>query len=987
MASLLPSSGTKKGANNDQAIQNANTRLTVSKPDQSLLAKSYANTGKQSLKDQALSSLSPLMNLAGTGLNIVERPSQAILHALNAFSGQKAGIFSPKTLENAGSGFIKGLTDIRGTDNYNLRRTMNQDPNVGGRLAGLFDTVGTAAIDPTSYLTGGTKAVGKAGLKVIESQLGKDVAESVTKRGIKSLDSSTQKAVETALRESPQAAATKGGAEKFTKNALSALEGGAGIKFAGKTALKYGTLAPVARAIKAPEVIDALKATKPVDLVRKGVLPMAKVTDLVGSKVAKDIEGVIRRGRAQGDNAAMDTLTQVRSAIKDSGQGLNDIKTGLTDVLNGAVPQGLDSKNTQLLSTLENVRNTGLQAKQEAVARGLGQEHLGISEPSQGLTRSLTKEAVKEISRNPTKIARALSLDASATPANIVKHLQQALPNESLQGANERLSSLLGIKNALETNPIKVLTDQTIKAHRDAATADTLKGLMDVMDEQGKPIISTVKRPGDIARETVLGTVYGPKEVLDELDHAAITLTDDHALKEFGNVLDKWGKLWRGYATVPVLFGLGFHERNFVGNVFNMWLLGFHNPTLFHTSDKILRAIESGTNKGLTADAAIDGASKLSPEERQWIRLARQEGVVSDSFFRIDQATNPTAGRSVKERAVETLNPVSTNNAVLRSGQYIGRRIEDNSRLAMFIDQMQKHGDPQIAAENVKKALFDYSELTPSEKALKRVVPFYTYMRKNTPLQVQAMLKNPGKFSTLAHAQDNAVAGASDTDGKPVPQYALANGAIPLIGGNTPILGSLQLPYQAAAQQIQPLLALASQAPGTPQSLRTEGGSGDALRQILSNFGGGPIDLAKLGVEQATGKSLYTGQDIKPGTGIQRTVKALIPLAGKGDSTITNLTSSDSGVRNAQLLAALSGLQTTALTNNRVEGEKARRASVLQALAKGTPTISELRKQGKAPAAKRIASKNTKKSTSGKHTKKVSGNLPKTSHPKPKKTS
>jgi hypothetical protein len=51
----------------------------------------------------------------------------------------------------------------------------------------------------------------------------------------------------------------------------------------------------------------------------------------------------------------------------------------------------------------------------------------------------------------------------------------------------------------------------------------------------------------------------------------------------------------------------------------------------------------------------------------------------------------------------------------------------------------------------VKKYLFDYTELTPFERnVMKRVIPFYTWMRKNIPLQLQNVVEQPWKYTRLA---------------------------------------------------------------------------------------------------------------------------------------------------------------------------------------------------------------------------------------------
>jgi len=48
------------------------------------------------------------------------------------------------------------------------------------------------------------------------------------------------------------------------------------------------------------------------------------------------------------------------------------------------------------------------------------------------------------------------------------------------------------------------------------------------------------------------------------------------------------------------------------------------------------------------------------------------------------------------------------------------------------------------AAASVKKYLFDYEDLTPFERdVMKSVIPFYTWMRKNIPLQIESMFTKP----------------------------------------------------------------------------------------------------------------------------------------------------------------------------------------------------------------------------------------------------
>lgn len=57
------------------------------------------------------------------------------------------------------------------------------------------------------------------------------------------------------------------------------------------------------------------------------------------------------------------------------------------------------------------------------------------------------------------------------------------------------------------------------------------------------------------------------------------------------------------------------------------------------------------------------------------------------------------------------------------------------------------------AAGRVRDINIDYGALTAAEKKyMKRVMPFYTFMRKNTPLQLSMLLTNPGYMSLLPKA-------------------------------------------------------------------------------------------------------------------------------------------------------------------------------------------------------------------------------------------
>ncbi len=106
------------------------------------------------------------------------------------------------------------------------------------------------------------------------------------------------------------------------------------------------------------------------------------------------------------------------------------------------------------------------------------------------------------------------------------------------------------------------------------------------------------------------------------------------------------------------------------------------------------------------------------------------------------------------EMAAKTINPMSKKHALLGPQGYyltgtgnIARSAENLRRLALFVDGWKRGMTFAESAQNVRKWLFDYSELTDVERKLfRRVMPFYTFMRKNIPSQIEAMTKKPGSY-------------------------------------------------------------------------------------------------------------------------------------------------------------------------------------------------------------------------------------------------
>ena len=81
---------------------------------------------------------------------------------------------------------------------------------------------------------------------------------------------------------------------------------------------------------------------------------------------------------------------------------------------------------------------------------------------------------------------------------------------------------------------------------------------------------------------------------------------------------------------------------------------------------------------------------------------------------------------------------------LLAAGRSMSGALENQFRFAAFVDAWRKGGNFEEAALNVKKLFYNYDELNQFEKqVLKRIMPFYSWSRFNTPRMLETMATQP----------------------------------------------------------------------------------------------------------------------------------------------------------------------------------------------------------------------------------------------------
>jgi hypothetical protein len=235
------------------------------------------------------------------------------------------------------------------------------------------------------------------------------------------------------------------------------------------------------------------------------------------------------------------------------------------------------------------------------------------------------------------------------------------------------------------------------------------------------------------------GVKFEPS-IAKQLNRSYKTLSNQDEVNSFLKVYDgaqNWWKMW-SLGARPA-----YHAKNTIGNLWNNYLGGVTTPKPYGDAAAFQVKVAKGNLEGKIAGY----------KTKDLYDAMSTRGIFGEGQY----------GGDIARRMEETLqgaskNPItlSTKNPILQGGFKMGQTIEDNARIALYIDQLNKGSSLDKAAEHVRKYLFDYGDVSPFEKNVaKRILPFYTWSRKNIPLQLEALATQPDKINKLNLAINN----------------------------------------------------------------------------------------------------------------------------------------------------------------------------------------------------------------------------------------
>ena len=228
--------------------------------------------------------------------------------------------------------------------------------------------------------------------------------------------------------------------------------------------------------------------------------------------------------------------------------------------------------------------------------------------------------------------------------------------------------------------------------------------------------------------------------VANQLTRSYKALTNQEEINKFLKVYDgaqNWWKMW-SLGIRPA-----YHAKNTIGNLWNSYLGGLTTPKPYGDAAAFQVKVAKNNLSGKIAGYPVDEL---------------YDAMMTRGVFGQGQYGGDISRTLESQIAGGNKNPftLATSNPILQGGFKLGQTIEDNARIALFIDQLNKGASFDKAGNHVRKYLFDYGDVNPFEKDfLKRVMPFYTWSRKNIPLQLEALATQPDKINKINLAINN----------------------------------------------------------------------------------------------------------------------------------------------------------------------------------------------------------------------------------------
>jgi hypothetical protein len=317
--------------------------------------------------------------------------------------------------------------------------------------------------------------------------------------------------------------------------------------------------------------------------------------------------------------------------------------------------------------------------------------------------------------------------------------------------------------------------------------------------------------------------LFGAEQVLDS--------------KLFGPLFTTWTNFFKTYATLTP----GFHVRNALSAI-------FMNATEGVGAREQMRALRLWREYKNSADP-LEFLANLPTKQREAFRATFASGATGQ-FMEAGVGEARGGAAKMTER-------VFTNKAT-RLSKRLGGWVEGPQRLALGLHVTERGGSVAEALNTISRIHFDYGQVSKFDETMKRIIPFWTFMSRNVPLQFTQMWMKPKMYLAYQSFARNLMMGTEDNP--VIPDYITQGGGM-YFGAKTPKWAS-KIPVIGPPEGMPIVLQ-----PDLPQQRyaddlsRLQGAlSGGGLGQMATNLN----PMLTVPAEFVSRSDFFTGQHFDP---------------------------------------------------------------------------------------------------------------------------
>jgi len=378
-------------------------------------------------------------------------------------------------------------------------------------------------------------------------------------------------------------------------------------------------------------------------------------------------------------------------------------------------------------------------------------------------------------------------------------------------------------------SPSDSLVQYGQRASNSLMNHDLVKEMVDTYGTVAKKAPGFTRVKVDGFKEYVL-----PPDIADVINKTEKLLLDpDEATK----ALDFMNGLQNRWKKMATIFNPGFHGRNFLSNTWTMAYKDGMGPRQLNNFGKAIQIHTWRKHPEQIIEITLDG-KKVGKSANELYEMMRKVGAHTGGFEAAELM--PTLAK--------------TGGPLTRAGSMAGSAIENTARVASVLNDLDKGLTLAQATKRVNHFFLDYGDYTKVEAKLKKVIPFYMWLKNNAAVQVGEFIQNPGKYSMMTIKPLRAMDWLPGEEAEYLPDWMERELYVNPLGaqgaGGSPLMLNPNLPFQDIGK-LGPTLTH----PLSPQSAVLEG---------LTPFIKTPFELA-LNTSAFTGQPLqYHDYDYRP---------------------------------------------------------------------------------------------------------------------------